>query len=93
MRASGGNCTAGQGRVLFVLSHAESLVRVDQIDAVVRHTRTVGDSGFGRTNVHAAIHLHGVDRHDVGASCTGHCHGNVALAACRWCDDGNLLHE
>ena len=42
---------------------------------------------------HAAIHLHGVDRHDVGASCASHRHGNVALAACRWCNDGNLLHE
>jgi hypothetical protein len=79
--------------MLFVLSHAESLVGVDQIDAVVRHTRTVGSGGFGSANVHASIHLHGIDRHDVGASGVRHRHGNIAFTACRWCDDGNLLHE
>jgi hypothetical protein len=46
------------------LRQREVLVRIDQIDEVVRHGRLRLWSGLGRPDVHAAVDAHGVDRDD-----------------------------
>ena len=43
----------------------EVLPRVDQVDEVVGHLGPLGGRRLGGADVHAAVHLHGVDRHDL----------------------------
>ena len=50
------------------LRHGELLVRVDQVEEVVRYRRPGLGIGLGGADVHAAVHAHGVDRDDVAVA-------------------------
>ncbi len=49
-----------------VLGDAERLVRIDEVEAVVRDPRPVGGAHLGRPDVEAAVHLARVGREDLG---------------------------
>ena len=52
------------------------------------HRGSIGRRGLGRADVHAAVHLHGVDGHDLGAGDRRRGgHGHVALARRRRAED------
>ena len=44
------------------------VVRIGQINSVVRHQRALGGAGLGRSNVHAAPDLHAVSHHNFAAA-------------------------
>ncbi len=45
---------------------AEGLVRIHEIEAVVRHAGPFLGGGLGRADVHAPIHLAGIGGDDLG---------------------------
>ena len=63
-RRSGGN--RGQRVVIGAakLGDGHFVVRVGQVEAVMDDRGAFGNRRLGSADVHAAVHLHGVDRHD-----------------------------
>ena len=49
-----------------VPGHAERLVRIDEVEPVMRDPRPVGGAHLGRSDVEPAVHLARVGRHDLG---------------------------
>jgi hypothetical protein len=41
-----------------------SLVRIDEVDEVVRNVHALGGGRLGRADVHVAVHERGIDRYD-----------------------------
>ena len=50
------------------LGHREVLVRIDQVEEMVRHGSPRLGPGLGRPDVHAAVDAHGVDRDDLAVA-------------------------
>jgi hypothetical protein len=46
----------------------------------MRYAPSLQHRRLGRADVHAPIHLHRVDRHDLGAEVLGETHSNFGLA-------------
>ena len=51
-----------------VIGHAERLVRIHEIEAVVRHAGALLRGGLGGADVHAAVHLARVRGDDLGGN-------------------------
>ena len=51
---------------LLELGQGELFVGVDQVYAVVGNLSLLGGAGFGGADIHASVHLHGVDRDQLG---------------------------
>ena len=60
--------------------HIVRLARVDEVQHVVAHRGAFGCRGFGRAHIHAAVHLHGVERHQLVAVPQRQSQGERALA-------------
>ena len=63
--------------------HAKSAFRIDQIDHVMRDPLSIGRGRLGSANIHAPVHLHGVDGDNVGIEILGQTESEVALAGRR----------
>ena len=75
------------------LRDRELLVRVDQVEQVVRYRRPCGGVGLGGADVHAAVHAHGVDRDDVAVTPSpGQLQRGAGLARRRRPDQGDGRH-
>src|SRR5690606_608508 len=58
-----------------------ALVRIDEVETVVRDPGALGAQGFGGSDVHPAVHLSGVHRDDLAVDPPGYLHGDGGLAA------------
>ncbi len=81
---------------MLIVSHAGEpfALVVDEVDQVVGHSSAFGRCRFGSADVHPAVHLHRIDRHqlDVVMRCRNS-HRHRRLAGRRWPDDGDRHDE
>jgi hypothetical protein len=64
------------------------VVRVDQVDPVVRDLAAQGRRGLGRPDVHAPVDLHRVRAEDLAADAPCDLAGDLGLAGARETDQG-----
>lgn len=62
------------------LRNAERQVGIDQIDHVVGNPNPVDGRGLGGADIHPPVHLHGVDRNDLGVEFLGQTKGEITLS-------------
>ena len=67
-------------RLAHVARHVEGLSRVCDVEQVVGHATSHLVRGFGRSDVHAPIDLHGVEGKDLGADAKGDLETDVTLS-------------
>ena len=73
--------------------HLERFPRIDHVDQMVNHLGLLVRAGLGRSDVHAAVDLHGVHRHQFHiAPVTGHLQRQGRLARCRRPNQGDRPH-
>jgi hypothetical protein len=77
-----GNC------FLAPSSGRKGLVGVDDVEEVVRHARALGRVRLGGADVHAAVHLRGVHRHDLHGQAGRELGGEARFAARRRPEQG-----
>ncbi len=65
----------------------ERLIRLDNVDQVVSHELTLSHGWLGRTDIHAAIDLHGINAKDLGAHRARQFEGQLAFTGCGRSDD------
>ena len=70
------------------LGHGERSLRIDEVDQMVANPFTHLPTGLRRPNVHAPIHLHRIDREDLGIETLRQGHGQVGLPGGRWSEYG-----
>src|SRR5207302_11298547 len=81
----------GPGRGGLEAGHGEVLVGVGHVDEVVRDPGPLLERGLGRADVHAPVHLHGVDGHDLHVTqLPGQGKGNGRLARRRRAHQGQV---
>ena len=71
------------------LAGRPALVRVEDVDQVVRHPGALFRPRLGRADVESAIDLQGVGVDDLPRQLLGKRHGELALAGGRGADDGD----
>ena len=68
----------------------ELLVRIDQIDQVVRDLGPHFPAGLGGPEIHLPVDAHGVDRDDLDITpAAGHLQGGLRLSRCSDADEGD----
>ena len=72
-----GHCTR---RRFDVLGHAELVLRIDDVDEVMRHDLPQSRGRLGRTDIHPAIDRHRVERNDLRTDPLGERNANGRLA-------------
>src|SRR6185437_16806160 len=89
MPARGDAAQRRPGRLLE-LGHREVLVRVNQVEQVVRHGGPGVGSGLGGPDVHAPVDAHGVDGDDLTVTAPeGELERRLGLARRRDADEGD----